>query len=169
MNALNELSWSQRFGVFEELGVTDEQIMAALGIDRNELEAARESLEAGAFSVDASGIDVEAYAGLFVDPAEAEATVTPTTDEDTAPPATASQPERTPRKRGRKGTKILDAFNAVPAQPVDANAFAEQYGISLNVLRQAKRFDKTGLEGRVRVKKVDGTLSVFREIEEGDE
>lgn len=58
-----------------------------------------------------------------------------------------------PKKRGRKGTKILDAFKAIPENPVLAEEFCKQHGIALNTLRQHTRFDATGIKKPVHVMK----------------
>lgn len=46
----------------------------------------------------------------------------------------------TPKKRGRKGNKIITALLAVPSQPVTVKCFMEKYNVSLSVLRQHRRF-----------------------------
>jgi hypothetical protein len=56
------------------------------------------------------------------------------------------------KKRGRKGQKIHEAFAAIPVSPTPAEAFAAAHKVSMPVLRQSKRFDRTGL-GIVNVKK----------------
>ena len=68
------------------------------------------------------------------------------------------------KKRGRKGNKIELAFLGIPLRPTDAIAYASAHGISLHVLRQAKRFDCEG--GLVMVKKAKATkqLNVWRSI-----
>ena len=104
-------------------------------------------------------IDVETYGNPFEGIEGATSIVMPGTREP-AETATVITPE--PKKRGRKGTKINEAFAAIGTEPLDAEEFATERNVSLNVLRQAKRFDKTGL-GKVHVKKIDGRLRVFRE------
>lgn len=161
MSELRELSWAERFAVIDALNPTDEQIIAALDIDATELATARDLRDAGNFAdVD---IDAEAYADAFdvaiatVEDTSVTEQVVPTT------PVTATKPTVEPKKRGRKGTKIAEAFDLIDTTPVAADAFAAQHNVSLNVLRQAKRFDPYADRGRVRVKKIDGTLSIFRE------
>ena len=80
-------------------------------------------------------------------------------------PITATKPQKVPKKRGRKGTRIIDAFRKVPSTPVNAEEFAKENDVSLSVLRQAGRFDKTGYGGRVKVRKnrTTGELMIWRE------
>ena len=63
-----------------------------------------------------------------------------------------------------KPSKIITAFRNVPEHPVEAEPFAETHGISVAVLRQIKRFDKTGLPGKVKVRKDHrGVLMIWRD------
>ena len=165
MSDLREMSWAEKFALIDALEPTDAQILTVFAIDADELAAARDLREAGHVTAD-EDIDTEAYASVFDDAAVADVEPTDVTEEDTTPttPVTATQPPApAPKKRGRKGTKIAEAFALIDITAVDANAFAANHNVSLNVLRQAKRFDPYADRGRVRVKKIDGTLSIFRE------
>ena len=66
-------------------------------------------------------------------------------------------------KPGPKGNKIEEAFRAIPSTPVDAKKFCAKHGISLNTLRQVKRYDTIG-EPPVQVRKLhrDGPSYVWR-------
>ena len=64
--------------------------------------------------------------------------------------------------RGRKGDKIAKAFESIPTTKTPAIPFSEKYGVSLPVLRQAKRFDDPGKED-VHVKNIKGVLMIWRE------
>jgi hypothetical protein len=170
MDSFKQLSWNERFGLIDALNPTDEQVMAVLDIDRSELQAARELRDAGTFKPDLGDLNAQDYASVFANatPAaepstEAPAPARATRARKASAPATATKPIREPKKRGRKGTKIQDAFKAIGADPVPLEEFASRFAVSTNVLRQAKRFDRSGVEGRVRVKQVNGTLSIFRE------
>lgn len=55
-------------------------------------------------------------------------------------PETASKRPKVPQKRGRKGDKIIKALTSIPTTPVSIEGFMEEYGVSLAVLRQSKRF-----------------------------
>jgi hypothetical protein len=178
MSNLRELSWAERFAIIDAQNPTDEQILAALDIDADELATARELREAGQFA-DAGDLNLADYEGAFEGLATADVediSVTETDDsstEDTSTatttPVTATKPVKQPKKRGRKGTKIAQAFAAIPSTPTDAAAFAAQHNISLNVLRQAKRFDSEDAVGRVRHRTIDGVVCVYRELPEDSE
>jgi ATP-dependent exoDNAse (exonuclease V) alpha subunit len=79
------------------------------------------------------------------------------------PPETATkrvsnvEEKHLPKKRGRKSNKIVEAILNVPIQPVDAEAFAIENGITLNALRQYKRFYEQ-LDENVRMKL--GTIKI---------
>jgi hypothetical protein len=78
---------------------------------------------------------------------------------------TATKPVRIPKKRGRKGDKIAKAFLEVPATPVDFEQYAENHGVSVNVLRQIKRHDRYSETGKVFVRKNKATkrMEIWRE------
>jgi hypothetical protein len=80
-------------------------------------------------------------------------------------PITATKPRKVPKKRGPKSRKIITAFRKIPSYPVDAERFASDNGISMSVLRQVKRFDKTGFGGQVKLRKnrETGNLMIWRE------
>jgi len=65
-----------------------------------------------------------------------------------------------------RSSNITAAFESIPVTPVDAEEFAARHNISVNTLRQQKRFDPLQGEGvdRVHVKKnrKDGRLYVWR-------
>ena len=131
---------------------------AAVGFFRT----ARELRAEGNFGDLSEGFNPETYSDVFASIGEGAVSVSRPTDSKPAVTATKTTPA--PKKRGRKGTKIAEAFGAIGTEAVPAEEFANTRGVSLNVLRQAKRFDKTG-GARVRVKKIDGTLMVYRESE----
>jgi hypothetical protein len=87
----------------------------------------------------------------------------PSSTETFLPPQSASRRIRTPKKRGRKGTKIVEAFQAIPAKPTPAERFAAEHNVSVAVLRQSKRFDSEG-SAPVHVKrdKDSGLLMIWR-------
>lgn len=172
MSKSRNLSWNDRLTIINHFKPSDAEVIRAFGISQNELDVARTQLKTGVFSIDPS-LDVESYGSLFA------ATDTGSTVTSTAAPArktgstSISKPEsatakaREPKKRGRKGDKILKAFTSIPATPVVAEEFAKEHGVSIAVLRQSKRFDLSQSAGTVRVKKDKGTktLMIWREEE----
>lgn len=165
MSKVTVNSWGERFALINRYNPTPEQVVTAFGLDSvAEYETARECLDAGTFVIP-QDFDPETYGNVFMSVPTTATTGSRPRDEDLPPETSTSlSVTRTPKKRGRKGTKIAQAFGAITTDPVPAEAFAESHGVSMNVLRQAKRFDRTG-GTKVRVKKIDGTLMVFRDAE----
>jgi hypothetical protein len=163
----SSLSWNDRLALIKAYNPSDSAICSALGVTQDELTTARDLEKAGTF-VATADIDVESYSDLFGDESitveradGVESIVRPESD---LPPVTATKKTPEPKKRGRKGDKIAKAFVAIPASPTSAEGFASEHGVSLAVLRQSKRFDRTGL-GTVRVKKDKASkeLMIWRE------
>ena len=155
------LGWGSRLALIDHYQASDEQASVTFDVPVDEIVAARELRNSGGAANLPVDIDVEDYGNPFTEVQGATSVRRPGTREP-AESSTAITPA--PKKRGRKGTKINEAFTAIGTDPVPAEEFADTRNVSLNVLRQAKRFDRTGL-GRVRVKKIDGTLMVYREAE----
>ncbi len=169
-------TWNDRLTLINHYKPTDEQACQALNVTQTELDVARNQLRAGVFSL-SSNLDVESYSDLFASadtsspttstvtttkaPTRTKATVTSTK----AAPETATAKVKVKAKRGRKGDKILQAFASIPTSPTPAEDFAKTHGVSIAVLRQSKRFDKTEEVGTVKVKKdkTSKTLMIWRE------
>jgi len=173
------LSWGERFALIDAYTPTDDQITAAFGLSQDELNTARTLRASGTFAA-SSQIDTSKYAGVFaagnsIQPStttsaiKTKGTATVHTKPETATKKTA-QP-KVPQKRGRKGNKIVSALQSVPTAPVPVADFIKQYGVSLAVLRQSKRFiealDPTVAQtiGKVNVKQDKATkqLMIWRE------
>ena len=145
------LSWSARFAIIDHFNPTDTVICKVFGVDADELTTARELRDKNTITVDTT-IDVSAY-GSFFNP-NARRTATTHTPARTA----------TKAKRGKRGKKIDTAFNAVTPTPVPVTEFAAEHDVSVAVLRQAKRFDKTGgTPVHVKKSKDTGELEIWRE------
>lgn len=163
MSNINNLGWGARLALIDRYEATDEQAAATFDVPVEEIETARE-LRSGGGSVNMPiDIDVEEFGNPFTGSSRPGSTSVRRPGSRKAA-ETSTRVEASPKKRGRKGSKINQAFSAIGTDPIPAEEFAESQNVSLNVLRQAKRFDRTGL-GRVRVKKIEGTLMVFREEE----
>lgn len=69
------------------------------------------------------------------------------------------------KQRGRKGDKVKNAFRAIPTEPVSIDTFTQEHNVSVHCLKQSKRFDTTGLPGKVHVKKdkTSGVTMIWRE------
>lgn len=147
--SVSNLSWGQRFALINAYHPTDAQACEILGVTKQELATARSLIGKGVFQVDTT-LNVEPYGILF-------GRVSTKAKIDTA--------TSTAKKRGRKSDKIQQAFAAITETPVPADQFIKDHGISMPVLRQFKRFDKTGLPGQVNVRKREGILMVWRSAE----
>ena len=169
-NKSTSLSWNDRLALIHAYKPSDTVICNALGITQDELHTAR-GMEANGHFVATKDLDVSAYSDLFQEDSisvpktstgETGSVSIPTSSQ---PPATATKVVVLPKKRGRKGDNILKAFSAIPATPTGALPFASEHAVSLAVLRQAKRFDCIGT-GVVRVKKdnVSKELMIWREV-----
>lgn len=158
------LSWGQRFALIETYKPDDTVICTAFGVSAEELSTAREMLADGTFSVDTS-FDTKPFASHFAKPGHKEPVEPITTS---TAPRSATKRETPKKPRGRQGSNIVNAFTKVPSEPTPVETFARENNVSVAVLRQAKRFDKSGVEGVVRVKKdkETKTLMIWRETAE---
>lgn len=149
------LTWNQCFALIDHYKPTDSTICSALGVTPEELQTAKQMRSTGLFTP-ATNIDVERYKNLFP---------TATTTVHTRPivESEVSPLVKVAKKRGRKGNKIQKAFLAVPVEPVSAEKFAKDNNVALSVLRQSKRFDKTGLGPvNVRMNRETKVLMIWR-------
>ena len=150
------MSWGDRFAVIDHFTPADSQACTAFGVTQDELDTARTLRAAGTF-VATANLDVSKYSNAFVTSdipttqptrgtvhmntvTKSPTATTHTMPDATTKPETASKPVKQPQKRGRKGDKILKALQSVPTTQMPVDTFIQQYGVSLAVLRQAKRF-----------------------------
>ena len=161
MSKLSELDLGVQLALIDHFNIDVADAETVFGNTAAELQTARELASAGTITI-ATDIDFSQYEGLL---GVKKSGVKEETATATERPVTATRPTTTPKKRGRKGDKIKNAFAAIPEAPVDAEAFIAEHNISMAVLRQAKRLDTSGLPGRVHVrkKKETGVLSVWRD------
>lgn len=180
--ATAHLSWADRFSLIDHYSPSDTTIMETFNLTKDELATARQLRASGVFTPSKT-LDVASYAGIFAQPGSNP--VTPTVKSYTNPATSKNQgvtvhakPEsatkrvkvKVPQKRGRKGDKITSALLAAPTAPVPVEAFIKQHGVSLAVLRQAKRFiekmdaDTAAKVGTVNVKqdKTTKQLMIWR-------
>jgi hypothetical protein len=155
----------------------DASICSTFKLTTDELATARSLRNSGTF-VASKTLDVSSYNGIFstgiIPPTKSTPArtvhINPQAGTSTAPES-ASKRIKVPQKRGRKGDNITIALMQAPVVPMPVTAFIEQYGVSLAVLRQSKRFiDKMDAEtaskiGKVVVKqdKITKTLLIWRE------
>ena len=164
----HNMTWNQRFALIDHYQPSDKQICSAFGVQQNELDTARQLRSTGQF-IPASDVDVVSYASLFELPTSKEGSTSIKRTSPTSAPITATKRMPEPKKRGRKGDKIKNAFAAIPTTATPAEDFAQKRGVSLTVLRQSKRFDPQHDAGKVHVKKVvmkegeEKVLAIWRE------
>lgn len=179
MSKSKTLNWNDRFALIDYYNPTDTEACTIFGVSRDELNTARNMRRTGVI-VPTDNIDVSSYGKMFgvtsnIKPSSNPETKTvtnmkstETTSTSTSKPQTATKKQKQLKKRGRKGTNILEAFRAVPSTPTSVEEFAQKHSVSIAVLRQAKRFDATECEGTVHVKKdkKTKTLVIWRSAEE---
>jgi hypothetical protein len=168
------LSWSDRFALMDHYQPSDTAIMEAFNLTSDELATARQLRSAGTFKASKT-LDVSSYNGIFNNATAVVKTpavaTKPTATVHTKPEsATKRVKVKVPQKRGRKGDKITSALLAAPTVPTPVDGFMKQHGVSLAVLRQAKRFvekldtDTQAKIGKVVVKqdRATKTLMIYR-------
>lgn len=164
--ATAHLSWADRFSLIDHYQPSDTAICSAFNLTDDELATARQLRSAGTFTA-SKNLDCASYAGIFTDtptvsagPSQTKHAVPTnkggsTTHAVTAKPESATKRVKVPQKRGRKGDKITVALLAAPTAPMPVDAFIKQHGVSLAVLRQAKRFiEKMDVDTQAKVGKV---------------
>lgn len=154
-----DIGWPERLAIMDHYELDDDTAATAFGVTQDEVSTAKELKDAGTIIL-ADGIDFSLYRDdLTIKTPKAIEKAKSTA------PVTATKPAKESKKRGRKGSKIVNAFKAVPSTPVTVSAFTAEHQVSVPVLRQWKRFDKTGLKGQVRVKKdkASGELMIWRD------
>jgi hypothetical protein len=167
--ATSHLSWSDRFALVDHYSPSDEAIQKCFGITADELQTARQLRDAGTF-VASKTVDVASYKGIFdatdsgpIVASKGGATVH-------TKPETATKRAKQPQKRGRKGDNIAKALMSAPTSPMPVTDFMAKHGVSLAVLRQAKRFiskmdpETQAKIGSVKVKqdRATKTLMIFK-------
>lgn len=154
MSKSKSLSWCDRLALINHYKPTDEQAIKILSVTQDQLDTARDLSVTGAI-VPTPNLDVDSYGKMFgiTKPAVAKTTTSIVKPTSGLAPQTASKVSRPPKKRGRKGTHIQDAFANIPEIPVAVDQFAAEQKISVAVLRQSKRFNKFPEQGEVHVAK----------------
>jgi hypothetical protein len=132
---LTNLSWADKFSLIDEFKPSSDTICKTFRISVDELQTAQNLRSSGKFVNPKQSTAVVKYGNIFntVDNDNLSIHELPQT-------ATKRTIHTTPRKRGRKGTKIISALRLVPETPVLVDDFSKQHDISVAVLRQAKRF-----------------------------
>lgn len=143
MTTVPIMSWNDRFALIDQFKPSDAVICNIFNLNYMELQTANKLREAGTFAPN-QHLDTSKFVGFFPD-IDDNIDVQPIIQNN---PMINNRPEtytkkvivKEPQKRGRKGSKIVQALFAVPNIPVSAKWFSEEHDISLAVLRQSKRF-----------------------------
>ncbi|PPD54356.1 MAG: hypothetical protein CTY12_03430 [Methylotenera sp.] len=170
------LSWNDRFALIDAYKPSQVAICAAFRLSPAELKTAMSLRDAGTFAPNPN-LDVTKYTDIFQisdDIAPSNTTLKSVTATVHSFPETASKriTTKAPQKRGRKGNKIADALLAVPTTPIAVDSFIQEHGVSVAVLRQAKRFiekmnpEQAAQVGNIIVKqnKDTKTLMIWKEV-----
>lgn len=166
------LSWSQRFALIEHFEVSDETACEKFGIAQDALDAARELLAMGSIMPDNTGLAISEYGYLFEPPTKGGfglgSLVNQLLNRNAIPTSSGNKTKvvgssgnASQRQRGRRGNKIATAFANIPANPIPLDDFLGQYGVSINVIRQSRRFDTTG-GGRIQIREIQGRQMIWR-------
>ncbi len=157
MTNIVKLNWQQRLAVINDINPTDTQASKVFGVSVDEINTARKTVTADA------NFDTAPFKAHF-----SKISTTQTDDGEISTSGTVIK-----KKRGRSGSRVVDAFGKVTRTPVTLAAFATTHNVSTNVLRQVKRFttDPQGVtlpqfEGKnIRVGKKDGNSSIWLETD----
>lgn len=148
--SVQSLSWTQVRSLINHYQPSPQKISEVFGISPNQIK----NLEI--FKPDPS-FDVTPYYPLFEDNTISISNPTNSGRVD-------SYLNKTKKPRGRPGNRIITAFRNIPSEPTDVKAFAANWQVSVSVLRQSLRFDKTGLTGKVHVRlNSQGILVIWRD------
>lgn len=153
---LTSLNWSDRFELINQYELTDDQVLDTFDVSDDEYNTAKELLSNQTIMPNPT-VEVLEYKEFFgKDPIK-----NPTNKNADK---SASKIIRPPKKRGKKGDKIVKAFESIGTTPVEVQTVMDTYKVSLAVLRQSKRFDPTNL-GTVHVKqdKETSKLVIWRD------
>lgn len=149
MKLSSSLSWADRLVLIEKYELTAVEACNAFGVSDRELINAKHLQSRGIFAP--TDINTEIYSAYFGKMRSGDAEM-----------ASA----KIYKPKGARPSKITQAFEAIGATAQPVETIVEQFGVSLAVLRQSKRFDKTGVgQVHIRKDKDTGTLMVWREQE----
>jgi hypothetical protein len=149
MKLSSTLSWADKLVLVQQYELTEVEACAAFGVSKQELVVAKNLQAKGVFTINET-LNTAIYSDYFVKLRSGELETS----------------EKTFKPKGARTSKITQAFEAITNTPQKVDAIIEQYGVSLAVLRQSKRFDK-GNVGQIHIRKDKETndLMVWRDAE----
>lgn len=134
------LNWPQRLQIVSSLNVSNEQAASVMGVTVDELEQAKQQ-----YIADAT-FQAEPFASHFA---------TAKTSTETTVVAKAKN------KRGRKTTKIQDAFKAITTTKQPLAEFCITHKVSVHCMRQHQRFAPDRPDIVVRKDKESGQVMIW--------
>jgi hypothetical protein len=148
MKLSSTLSWADRLALIQSFSLSDSESCDAFGITKQELMVANNLSTRGVFIANKQ-LNVTIYSDFFSKLRAGEL----------------DPSQKTFKPKGNKPSRITQAFDAITEVPQKVETLVAEYGVSLAVLRQSKRFDKYG-KGQIHIRKDKATkeLMVWRAI-----
>lgn len=147
MKLSSTLSWADKLVLVEKFALTNQEACMVFGVSDRELVVAKNLKERGIFAPTELNTDV--YSSFFGKLRSGEL--------DTST-------QKVYKPKGTRPSKITQAFESITNTPQPVTAVIDTFGVSLAVLRQSKRFDKTETgQVHIRKDKESGELMVWRE------
>jgi len=161
-------NWSDRLAVINEFKLSNAAIAELFHTTDADLALARGLVQKSLLTITPLSAKDRARWAPFVSSIPNAAPTVPTQTTLTVAPSTtvkAPTTRKTPipgAKRGRTGSKIINALNAIPSTPQPIETFIATYGISKTVLRQSKRFLDTAIKVSIKKDKATGVEMICR-------
>ena len=147
MKLSSTLSWADKLELMAKYSLSKQEACVAFGVSEREVLNAQQLQTRGIFAP--SGINTEVYSAYFGKLRNGEID---------------ASPQKTFKPKGARPSKITQAFEAIGSTPKRVDDVVAEFGVSLAVLRQSKRFDKTNAgQVHIRKDKESGNLMVWRE------
>lgn len=150
MRLQSTLSWADRLTLIREYQLQPTEACTAFGVNEGQLKAAIKLQSRGIFDTNDS-LNPEVFREYFTKLRSGEFTGNST---------------KTFRPKTSRPSKIVDAFKSITEAPQPVDEVISRFGISLAVLRQSKRFDKSDTPGTIRIRKDkdSGQMMVWRDL-----
>lgn len=149
MRLQSTLSWGDRLTLIKEYQLVPTEACTAFGINEGQLRSAIKLRDRGIFDTNES-LNTELYRDYFTKLRNGEF----------------ENSSKVFRPKTSRPSKIVDAFKSITETPQPVESIIDRFGISLAVLRQSKRFDKSETPGMIRIRKDknSGQIMVWRDF-----
>lgn len=150
MRLQSTLTWADRFALIRAYKLEPQEVCTAFGVNEGQLKSAIKLQHKGIFQINES-LNPEVFREYFDKLRKGEFSANST---------------KTFRPKQTRPSKIVDAFKSITETPQPVASVVERFGISLAVLRQSKRFDKSETPGTIRIRKdkTSGEMMVWRDL-----